>query len=64
MRAAEAPTGCGTKTSASPRIDVSNQPGNHIFSDLCRGRSAMRRPREDHPGFAPGPRNLKPAGRG
>ena len=31
---------------------------------LGRGRSAMRRLREDHPGFAPGPRNLKPAGRG
>lgn len=49
---------------ARPRTKTSNQPGNHIFSDFGRGRSAMRRLREDHLGSAPGPRHLKPAGRG
>nr|DAT99765.1 MAG TPA: hypothetical protein [Caudoviricetes sp.] len=40
---------------------IGNQPGNHILSDLCRGRSAMRRLREDHPALHPAHRKLPQA---
>ena len=32
---------------------IGNQPGNHILSDLCRRRSAMRRLRKETPALHP-----------